>query len=203
MAKAKQKLKIQINQNKIKTVLKTQLYKNFNTGDFKIGASILKQFLWYFTDVFFFKTKLVPVNGILIFLLRLFGAKIGKEVRIKPGIHIKYPWKLIIGDYSWLADCYIENLDLVNIGPNCCISQQAVLITGNHSYNKSTFNLLTSPIILEEGVWIGASAKVCPGITLHSHAVLTMGSVATKNLENYSIYQGNPAMKVKERVISS
>jgi len=139
----------------------------------------------------------------LVFLLRLFGAKIGKQVRIKPGIHIKYPWKLVIGDYSWLADCYIENLDMVNIGTNCCISQQAVLITGNHNYTKVGFDLLTSPILLEEGVWIGASAKVCPGVTLHSHAVLTMGSVASKKLEAFGIYQGNPATKVKDRVISS
>lgn len=180
---------------------KTQLHKNFDTGDFKIGASGLKQFLWYFVDVFFFKTKLIPFSSILVFLLRLFGAKIGNEVRIKPGIYIKYPWKLIVGDYSWLADCYIENLDLVTIGVNCCISQQAMLITGNHNYSKTGFDLITAPIILQDGAWVGASAKVCPGVTLHSHAVLTLGSVATKNLDAYGIYQGNPAIKIKEREI--
>lgn len=180
----------------------TQLHKNFNIGDFKIGASKLKQFLWYYTDVFFFKSRLIPVSGILAMLLRLFGAKIGKEVRIKPGIHIKYPWKLEVGDYSWLADCYIENLELVKIGQNCCISQQAVLITGNHNYKKPTFDLITSPILLESGVWIGATAKVCPGVKLSSHAVLTMGSVATSNLVAYGIYQGNPAVKIKDRIIT-
>lgn len=180
---------------------KTQLHKNFNTGDFEIGASGLKQFFWYFTDVFFFRNKLIPVSGILVFLLRLFGSKIGKDVRIKPGIHIKYPWKLNIGDYSWLADCYIENLDQVIIGENCCISQQAMLMTGNHNYRKTSFDLITAPIILEDGAWVGAAAKVCPGVTLNSHAVLTMGSVATKNLDAYGVYQGNPATKIKEREI--
>lgn len=180
---------------------KTQLYKDFETGDFKIGASALKQFLWYFTDVFLFKTRLIPVSIILVFLLRLFGAKIGKEVRIKPGIHIKYPWKLIIGNYSWLADCYIENLAPVIIGSHCCISQQAMLITGNHNYRKISFDLITAPIILEDGTWIGAGAKVSPGVTLHSHAILTMGSTATKNLDAYGIYRGNPATKIKEREI--
>ena len=81
----------------------------------------------------------MPISSVLVFLLRLFGARIGKQVRIKPGIHVKYPWKLIIGDFSWLADCYIENLDLVTIGENCCISQQAMLMTGNHNYNKTSF----------------------------------------------------------------
>jgi putative colanic acid biosynthesis acetyltransferase WcaF len=180
---------------------KTQLHKNFNTGDFRIGASILKQFLWYFTDIFFFKSRIIPVSSVLVFILRLFGARIGKQVRIKPGIHIKYPWKLTIGDYSWLADCYIENLDFVHIAEHCCISQQATLITGNHNYRKTSYDLITAPITIEEGAWIGAAAKVGPGVTVHSHAVLTMGSVATKALDVYGIYQGNPAIKVKEREI--
>ena len=183
--------------------LKTQLHKNFDTGDFKVGAPIFKQILWYFTDVIFFKSRLMPVSSVLVALLRLFGSRIGIEVRIKPGIHIKYPWKLEIGDYSWLADCYIDNLDQVKIGKNCCISQQAVLITGNHNYSRTNFDLMTGPIVLEDGAWIGAAATVGPAVTLHSHAVLIMGSVANKNLMAYSIYQGNPAVKVKDRVMKA
>jgi len=181
--------------------LETQLQKDFNTGDFRIDASKLKQFIWYYTDIIFFKSKLMPISVILVLLLRLFGAKIGKEVRIKPGIHIKYPWKLSIGDNSWLADCYIENLDWVRIGKNCCVSQQAILITGNHNYRKSTFDLIISPIVLEDGVWIGACAKVGPGVLIATHAVLSFASVATTNLSAYSIYKGNPAVKTKERII--
>ncbi|KIA95122.1 acyl transferase [Pedobacter kyungheensis] len=184
-------------------MLKTQLCKNFDTGDFKVGAGKLKQFLWYFTDILFFKSRMMPFSSVLVALLRLFGAKIGNEVRIKPGIHIKYPWKLEIDNYSWLADCYIENLDRVIIGENCCISQQAVLITGNHNFSSTNFDLMVAPIILETGAWVGASAKVCPGITLHSHAVLSMGSVATKDLSAFSIYQGNPAVKIKDRIFKS
>lgn len=190
-----------LNTEKEETLLSTQLHKDFNIGNFKVGASKLKQFLWYFTDVFFFKSRIVPISSVLVPLLKIFGAKIGKEVRIKPGIHIKYPWKLTVGDYSWLADCYLDNLDQIIIGKNCCISQQAVLITGNHNYSSKNFDLITTPIILEDGAWIGASAKVGPGVTLFSHAVLTMGSVATKNLMPYTIYQGNPAVKIKDRII--
>jgi len=183
-------------------LLKTQLEKNFNTGDFQIGASGLKQLLWYFTDVFFFRTKVIPFSAVLVFLLRTFGAKIGKEVRIKPGIQVKYPWKLEIGDYCWLADCYIENLDWVTMGENCCISQQAMLMTGNHNYKSTTFDLMTAPIVLEDGVWIGAKAVVGPGIKLYSHAVLSLSSVAVSDLTAYTIYQGNPAVKVRDRKIS-
>ena len=179
-----------------------ELKKDFDTKDFKIGASKFKLFCWYFTNIFLFQSGLIPASNVLVFILRLFGAKIGKEVRIKPCIFVRYPWKLEVGDYTWLADCYIDNLDWVRIGKNCCISQKAVLITGNHDYKKSSFDLIVKPIILEKGSWVGASAKVCPGITLSEHSILTLGAVATKDLEPYTIYQGNPAVAVKKREIS-
>ena len=149
----------------------------------------------------FFRSGLIPSSTILVWILRLFGANIGKEVRVKPYIYIHYPWKLTVGDYSWLAECRIENLAQVTIGSNVCVSQKAMLLTGNHDYKKVGFDLITKPIILADGAWIGANAVVCPGITANSHSVLTVGSVATKNLEAYAIYQGNPAVKVKDRVI--
>lgn len=179
-----------------------QLKKEFDTGhQYKTGASTLKQFFWYFTSALFFRSGLIPFSSILVFILRLFGAEIGKDVRIKPYIHIKFPWKLTLGDHSWLAECFIENLDNVIIGKNCCISQGAMLMTGNHNYKSLNFNLITKPIILEDGVWIGANAMVSSGVTCKSHAVLSMGSLATKDLEAYTIYSGNPAVKVRERVI--
>ncbi len=182
-------------------MLKTQLQKNFDKKGFDTGASSLKILLWYFTSIIFISSGLIPFSSIIVFILRLFGAKIGKDVRIKPGIYIHYPWKLIIGDHSWLAACRIENLAIVTIGKNVCISQEAMLLTGNHDYKKSSFDLITKPINLEEGAWVGARAIVCPGIIIKSHAVLTVGSIATKDLEPYSIYQGNPALKIKDREI--
>lgn len=179
----------------------TQLRKAFDKKGFKTGASGFKIALWYFTSFLFFRSGLIPFSSILVFLLRLFGAKIGKDVRIKPYVYIHYPWKLKIGDHSWLAECRIENLEEVTLGKNVCVSQQAMLLTGNHDYTSESFDLMTKPIVLEDGVWIGAKAIVCPGIIAQSHSVLTVASVATKNLERYGIYQGNPAVKIKERVI--
>lgn len=179
----------------------TQLKKAFDKKDFNAGASSFKIACWYFTSMVFFRSGLIPFSSVLVLILRAFGASIGKEVRIKPYIHIYYPWKLTIGDYSWLAPCKIENLAQVKIGKNVCVSQNAMLLTGNHDYNKSTFDLITKPITLEDGVWIGASAIVCPGVTAQSHSVLTVGSIATKDLEAYAVYQGNPAVKIKDRVI--
>jgi putative colanic acid biosynthesis acetyltransferase WcaF len=76
-----------------------------------------------------------------------------------------------------------------------------MLLCGNHDYSKTSFDLIVKDITLEEGVWIGAKSIVCPGVSIGSHSVLTVNSVATSNLEPWGIYQGNPAVKIKERVI--
>lgn len=148
------------------------------------------------------KKSWFPFTGFKRFLLRLFGAKIGKGVVIKPCVNIKYPWKLSIGNHTWIGEnVWIDNLDTVTIGNNCCLSQGVFLLCGNHDYKSSNFDLKVSPIILEDGVWIGAKAIVCPGITASTHAVLTVGSVATKNLDAYAIYSGNPAARIKDRIL--
>ncbi len=182
--------------------LKTRLLKSFDTNGFNAGAPAFKQLIWYFTSVFFFRSGLIPFSVVLVAILRAFGAKIGKDVRVKPFIHIKYPWRLELGDHSWLAECYIENLAPVIIQKNVCVSQKAMLLTGNHNYKKTSFDLIVKPILLEEGSWIGARAVVCPGVTVKSHAILTVGSVATKDLDAYSIYQGTPAAKIRNREIT-
>ncbi|MEZ4800481.1 MAG: WcaF family extracellular polysaccharide biosynthesis acetyltransferase [Flavobacteriales bacterium] len=179
--------------------MKTRL-DTFNNSWYKPGNP-LKRILWYCTSYVFLESAF-PINSIKKLVLRMFGATIGKGVVIKPNVQIKYPWKLKVGDYSWIGEhVWIDNLAEVTIGSHCCISQGALLLTGNHDYRKSTFDLVIGEIKLEDGSWVGAKSTVCPGVTLHDHAVLAVGSVATKNLDSSSIYQGNPAVKIRDRVI--
>lgn len=169
----------------------------------EIGASRLKRTCWYFVNVLFFINPLNPSSGFKRFLLKVFGAKIGKGVVLKPAINIKYPWKLTVGDYSWIGEkVWIDNLAPVTIGKNVCLSQGAMLLTGNHDYTKISFDLVIAGIVLEDGVWIGAQALICPGVSAESHAVLAAKSVATKTLTAYTIHQGNPATPVRERIIN-
>jgi len=142
------------------------------------------------------------VYGIKILLLKAFGAKMGKNITIKPYVNIKYPWNLTIGDNAWIGEnVWLDSLEMITIGAHACISQGAIILTGSHNYKKTTFDLITSPVTLEDGVWIGAGAIVNQGIKAASHAVLTSGSIATRDLEAYSIYQGNPAVKIRDRII--
>jgi putative colanic acid biosynthesis acetyltransferase WcaF len=175
----------------------------YNNAPYHPGGNALKRVLWFYVNALVFKSGLFPFYGIKNFLLRLFGAKIGKEVKIKPCVNIKYPWWLTIGNEVWIGEnVWIDCLVPITIGNNICISQGAVLLTGSHNYKKTSFDLITNGIVLEDGVWIGACAIINAGITVASHAVLTSGSVATKNLDSYTIYQGNPAVKIRDRVIS-
>lgn len=179
--------------------MQTDLSK-FDNSWYNPGAGKIKQIIWFIINAVFFKTSVLPLSGLKISLLRLFGAKVGKGVNIKPSVNIKYPWRLKLGDYVWIGEnVWIDNLDDIVIGSHSCISQGALLLCGNHNYKKETFDLITGKIILEEGVWIGAMSTVCPGVICKSHSILTVGSVATKDLDAYGIYQGNPAQKVRER----
>lgn len=127
----------------------------------------------------------------------------GKGVLIKPFVNIKYPWFLIIGDFVWIGEnVWIDNLTHTRIGNNVCLSQGAMLLTGNHNYAMPGFDLLVKGIVIEDGVWIGAKAVICPGIICNSHSVLMAGAVATSDMEKYAVYGGNPAKKIKERIIS-
>lgn len=182
--------------------LKTNL-SLYDNNWYNPGAGTLKLTLWYFVNVLFFINPLNPFSGIKVLLLRWFGAKVGRCVVIKPGVNIKYPWRLVIGDDSWIGEkVWIDNLDWVTIGSHCCLSQGALLLCGNHHYGRPTFDLLVKPITLEDGVWLGAQSVVTGGVTCCSHSVLGVQSVASNNLGHYSVYRGNPAVKVRDRLLT-
>ena len=183
-------------------IMNTVKLNQYNNDSYTPGSTF-KKTLWYFTNMLFFKTLLPFPSSFKVRLLKYFGAKIGQGVVIKPDVNVKYPWFLEIGDDCWVGEgVWIDNLAQVTIDSNVVLSQSAYLLTGSHDYTKENFDLMLGEIVLEEGVWIGAKATVCPGVTCKSHSVLAVGSVATKDLEAYAIYQGNPAEMKRERLIS-
>lgn len=167
-----------------------------------IGAGSVKQLAWYLVNILFFKNPFNIFSGTKVTLLRLFGARLGKGVLIKPSVNIKFPWKLSIGDHCWIGEgVWIDNLSPVTMGESVTLSQGALLLTGSHDHTKETFDYLSAPITLEDGVWIGAKAVVFGGVTCATHSILGLNSVAERNLEPYMIYKGNPAIPVLKREI--
>ncbi len=176
---------------------------NYDPGsDYTPGASLLQQLLWYFVGSPLVCSSWLPIASVKVWVLRWFGAKIGRGVNIKPGVRVKFPWRLTVGDYSWLGeDLWIDNVASVVIEDNVCLSQGVYLCTGNHDWSRSTFDLRLGPIHLQSSSWVAAGAIIGPGVTLGSGAILTLGSVTTQSLDAWTIYSGNPAQPIKTRAI--
>jgi putative colanic acid biosynthesis acetyltransferase WcaF len=132
--------------------------------------------------------------------LRWFGARIGQGVVLKPRINIKYPWRLSIGDHTWIGEgAWIDNLERVDIAENVCVSQAACILTGNHDYRDEAFALEAASVQVEQGAWLGAFTVVCPGVRVARGTVLTVGSILARDSEPEQVYRGNPAARVRPR----
>jgi len=176
----------------------------FSSAGFGRGASRLEEAGWVLVRAIFFLPPCPWPSAIRVFWLRVFGGRVGSGVVIRSRVNVWLPWRLELGDHAWLGEeVFLLNLSSVTIGSNVCISQRAFLCTGNHDYTSPTFDLITKPIKVESGAWIGAAGFVGPGVTVGTHAVLAAGSVATEDLSPFGIYQGNPAKLVRQRVLSS
>jgi putative colanic acid biosynthesis acetyltransferase WcaF len=168
--------------------------KTFKNPLYNHGRSLVIRFLWMVVSRLFINTWIPYPSKFKTIVLKLFGAKIGGGFVIRPFVKIKHPWCIQIEDNVWIGESvWIDNLVLVTIGSNVCISQGAFLFTGNHNYKSKSFDLITDEIHLEMGVWIGAQAIVGPGVRCCSNSELAAGSIAFKNLDSNCVYQGNPA----------
>lgn len=173
--------------------------REFRNPQFSRGRSRLVELAWMLVSALFVRSWL-PGSAHRRFLLRLFGADIGQGVVVKPGVRVKFPWRLKVGDDSWIGeDVWIDNLAMVEIGSNCCISQGVYLCTGDHDWSKPAFDLKTGAIRINDQAWIAAKAIVRPNVSIGSGAVLALGSVATTDLAAWTVYQGNPATAVTDR----
>ncbi|MEJ8566879.1 WcaF family extracellular polysaccharide biosynthesis acetyltransferase [Elongatibacter sediminis] len=171
----------------------------FDNRAFDRGRPWLVEAMWRVFEGALVNSGL-PGSGWRVALLRLFGARVGGGVVIKPYVRVKFPWKLHIGDHSWIGESvWIDNLESVAIGAHCCVSQGAYLCTGNHRWDDTSFALVTQPIIIGDQCWIGAQARVAPGVTCGEGAVLCLGGVATADLEAWTINAGIPATRVRLR----
>ncbi len=161
-----------------------------------------KRMLWHACNALFLQSPFITSYKFKAWLLRAFGAKIGKRFQCKPPVNIKSPWFLDLGDDVWFGErCWIDSLAMVKMGNNVCLSQGVYLCCGNHDWTSPTFMMYVREITIEDGVWIGTHAIVMGGVTLASHSVIGAASLVSKSTEPYGVYSGNPAQRVKTRII--
>jgi putative colanic acid biosynthesis acetyltransferase WcaF len=174
----------------------------FENSWYRSGRSKGIEAIWFLVGLPLLRWTVVPFSWFRAQLLRLFGATVGRGVVIKPGVRVKYPWRLRVGDHSWVGeDVWIDNLAQVEIADNVCISQGAYLCTGNHNWSDPAFGLIVEPITLRAGSWVGARSVVCPGVEFGEGSIAAAGSVVMKSLEPWMVYAGNPAKPSRARVI--
>ena len=175
---------------------------SFDNSWYSPGRPALVRALWILTSALFFLTSFPWPSRLKAFLLRVFGARVGNGVVVKPRVNVKYPWNLSVGDHSWIGEgVWLDTLAKVSIGANACLSQGAMVETGNHDWSRPTFDLVVKEVVIEDGAWMAVRSLILPGARLASHAVLSAGSVLAGDTEDYGIYAGTPARKAKERAI--
>ena len=179
--------------------MKVDLSK-YNQSWYSRGKSGLIVLLWWFIQGTLFRFSLHNMYEWRNFLLRLFGANIGRKVKIRSTAKFTYPWKVSIGDFSWVGDdVYLYSLDEIKIGKNCVISQKAYLCTGSHDIEDPAFGLITKPVVVEDGAWIAADVFIYPGVIVRENAVAAARSTITRSIPANNVYAGSPAKFLKKR----
>lgn len=175
--------------------------KNFKVPETFRGKSKITVQLWWIVQSTLFAWSPQFMYSWRRFLLRLFGAKIGKGVLLRPTVKVTYPWNVEIGDYCWIGEnCVIYNLGKIIIGNNVVLSHKVYLNTGGHDYTKPTFDIYAEPITLEDECWLTTDVYVGSGITVGKGTIVAARSSVLKDLPENKICVGTPAKPIKSRI---
>lgn len=158
--------------------------------------------LWWLIQAIVFPLTLHAHHAPRRALLKLFGARIGKGVVIRPTARFHYPWKVEIGDFSWIgSNVEFYSLENIRVGNHCVISQNTYLCTGSHNPSDPTFGLSVAPITLENGTWVAANCFIGPGVTIGANTVVGASSGVFRDLPPQCICLGNPCKPHKNRIL--
>ncbi|PSF38448.1 colanic acid biosynthesis acetyltransferase WcaF [Aphanothece hegewaldii CCALA 016] len=175
----------------------------YNQSGFERGRSGWYILIWWFVQAIAFPLSIHNMDGFRCQILRIFGAKIGQGVKIRPTARFTYPWKVSIGDYSWIGDdVVIYSLDQIAIGSHCVISQKSYLCTGSHDLNDIAFSLKTAPISVENGAWIATDCFIAPGVKIGANAVIGARSSVFSDIPSQQVAWGSPCRPQYQREIN-
>jgi len=164
------------------------------------GKSAIVVQLWWVVQGTLFALSPQFLYGWRRFLAKLFGAKIGKNVLLRPSVKMTYPWKVSIGDNSWIGDdVVLYSLGEIEIGSNTVVSQKGYICTGSHDYDKADFPIYAKKITIGSQCWLATDVSVAPGISIGDGAVVGARSSVIDNLDAFSVYVGSPAKFLKKR----
>ncbi len=186
-------------------ILKKVNLAKFKLEPFSWGRPPFFRLVWHVVNLFILRNPLVVFSFVRKFFLFLFGARVGSGCILRHALSVKCPWFLEVGDNVWFGEgVWVDNLTHVKISSNVCISQGAYLCTGNHDWSKEDFPMMVAPIVVHEGVWIGARSNIGPGSVLEENSIITLGVAFTGVAKSNSIYSyASQNYCIKERKFKS
>lgn len=156
-------------------------------------------YLWGLAELFFITNPLQVSSGLRVRVLRLFGAEIGNGVVFRPRTRVRFPWKLHIGDRSWIGEgVWFHNQDHVHVGHDAVISQESFITTGSHALRRD-MALVTRPVVIGDGAWVTARCILLGGATIGRSGVVTPGTVVSCTVPEGRVFGGNPARDLGPR----
>ena len=181
-----------------------QNLSNFQLPQRFRGRSAITTQLWWLVQATFFGCSPQFMYGWRRWLLRLFGAQIGKNVLLRPTMKSTYPWKISIGDFAWIGDdVVLYSLGEIQIGTNAIISQRSYLCTGDHDYTKPNFPIHAKKIVVEAEAWIATDVFIAPGVTIGTGAVIGARSSVFKDMPAGMVCLGSPCVPIKKRELAT
>lgn len=167
--------------------------RTYDSSNLQRGRSQWYVMIWWFVQAIAFPLSLHNGNRFRSWLLRLFGAEIGQGVIIRPSARFTFPWKVKIGDYSWIGDQVVfYSIDQINVGCHSVISQKSYLCTGSHDPETRSFALITAPINIGNGVWVATDCFIAAGVEIGSNSVIGARSSLFKSIPAEQIAWGSP-----------
>lgn len=156
--------------------------------------------MWWLAQTVFFRTSPQFAYGFRRWLLRCFGAQVGRHVVIRPSVTVTYPWKVKIGDYAWIGDdVVLYSLGEIYIGPHAVVSQSSYLCAGDHDYAQPDFPIRARKITIGEQAWVAAGVFIAPGVTIGKGAVIGARSSVFGDMPAGKVCFGSPAKPIKQR----
>jgi putative colanic acid biosynthesis acetyltransferase WcaF len=164
------------------------------------GRSAFTVQLWWLVQAVLFRPSPQFAYGFRRLLLRLFGARIGRKVIIRPSATVTYPWKLSIGDFAWVGDdAVLYTLGPISIGAHSVISQRSYLCAADHDYLSEAFDIRARAIVIGSHVWVASDVFVGPGVSIGDRAVVGARSSVFTDLPAGMVCLGSPARPVRPR----